>query len=174
MINEVTYEVDLSDAERFFEYAGQHARSMRSPLLRSRWVLLDHIELAFDTQGSSIGSLWPDLSRSYKPQKEKKWGFIYPILVASGRMKRVATSERSARVRGNELIYHVNVPYAGAHQYGGWTDEKGRQHPPQRSFFAKTPELVGEIEMVFYEWLEEVKARNVRRRTRPGINPFEP
>lgn len=45
---------------------------------------------------------YQDLSKKYKPRKQKRWGFAYPILKASGSM------EKSIINRGNK--YNIDIP----------------------------------------------------------------
>lgn len=78
--------------------------------------------------------LYEDLSESYKPQKQKKVGFLYPILV--GKTKILSESTLGPKnlhsiwtLRKQELIIGSRVPYGKFHQ-----SDKPRKKIPQRKF----------------------------------------
>jgi hypothetical protein len=185
MFDEVVYELDTDDAERFFEYAGYMARRIETPLHRVRRSLLERIEECFDQERSPDGVPWDDLAPSYKTEKESIYGHIYPMLVGDGTLRRKAISPRSTSISNfggeGELDYYLDVEYAAAQNFGGWWDSGGidshgdptpaRQHPPPRPFF----DLAGFdhiVEGIFFEWLEEIKAGNKSRRGLDLPNPI--
>ena len=78
----------------------------------------------FPAQGNNGPDVFEDLSEGYKRQKDRKLGFIYPILTATGRLGRSLTdpkdSETVALVVDNKksLLLGTKVPYAGWLQLG--------------------------------------------------------
>jgi len=93
---------------------------------------------------------YDDLTEKYKKAKQKKWGFVYPILKASGALEESTTKPKApgsiATVRKRELIIGTRVvskkgfPYAQVHQRG----QKGVPRPrkilfigPEAPRFAK-------------------------------------
>lgn len=78
--------------------------------------------------------LYEDLSESYKPQKRKKVGFLYPILVGSTRVLSASTLGPRNRhsiytLRKQELLIGSSVPYGKFHQ-----SDAPRRKIPQRKF----------------------------------------
>ena len=68
---------------------------------------------------------YPDLSENYKPIKEEKWGRIYPILYASGRLAKSLTSfggENITEIGKKSLVLGTSVPYSGNLQFGSEKD----------------------------------------------------
>lgn len=163
----LVYRLDERQAEAFFTYAGFRARNLSEPLRRAGRRLLHHVNLTFATEGAWIGEEWPELDPTYAAHKLADVG-AKPMLVYSGELRRDAISDRTLRIEqhgeGATLVYSLANRKAAAHQYGGWVDEKGREHPPARPFFEVTPELVEGIETDFRIWLEEIKGVNARRR----------
>ncbi len=73
----------------------------------------------------SQGAVWkrkgpgdyPDLSDAYKKLKQKRYGFLYPILEARGLLKRSMTDPRDENavsdiVNGDTLLVGTRLPYA--------------------------------------------------------------
>lgn len=167
-MEELVYRLNTRQAEAFFQYAGFRARNLGEPLRRAGRRLLHHINLTFATEGGWAGEEWLPLSPRYAARKLREVG-ARPILVWSGTLRREAISEKRIRVvqhgDGASLVYDLEYPaYAAAHQYGGWMDEEGREHPPQRAFVQITDELVDLVEEDFRVWLDEIKGVNARRR----------
>lgn len=78
--------------------------------------------------------MYEDLAESYKPQKMKKAGFLYPILVAQTRILSASTlgpknlySKWS--LNSQQLTIGSAVPYGKYHQ-----SDEGRKKIPQRKF----------------------------------------
>lgn len=76
----------------------------------------------------------------YQEEKKKKWGFDYPLLVASGRLKRSVTDPTDAEaintiIGGQRLIIGTQVPYAVYHQ-----SDRPRRKIPLRKFLFIGPE----------------------------------
>jgi hypothetical protein len=109
-------------------YSVDNDRRFRNALARAKAEASDFstpLEVVgkdfFKTQGpafaSSGASRYPDLSPGYKAQKKSRWGFIYPILKASGLLEKSMTDPNDpnavAEVIGGEtLILGTKVPYA--------------------------------------------------------------
>ena len=75
-----------------------------------------------------------DLTEKYKRRKKSKWGFVYPILKASGRLAESITDPSSADaihyiVNKNTLVLGTSVPYAIYHQ-----SQEPRTRMPYRPF----------------------------------------
>ena len=91
----------------------------------------------FDRTRSSAGA-YEDLSERYKKFKQKKYGFIYPILFRTGRLKTSITSkggENVFTVGPKTLEIGTTVPYAHSLQHG-----KPSRNLPARSFLFFGPE----------------------------------
>lgn len=85
---------------------------------------------------------YPDLSDSYKPQKEKAVGFLYPILKRNGFLETAASVQNGpgniTQIGETELIMGVDggrVPYAIYHQ-----SDSSRKKIPLRKFLFIGPE----------------------------------
>jgi len=79
--------------------------------------------------------LYEDLSDNYWPQKQKKLGFIYPILVGETRDLSESTLNRGHKysifsLGRKELQIGTSVPYGKYHQ----SDKLGKGIIPQRKF----------------------------------------
>jgi len=78
----------------------------------------------FPEKGSYGPDVFEDLSENYKREKDKKLGFIYPILTATGRLGESLTDPQDrdtvALVVDNKksLLLGTKVPYAGWLQLG--------------------------------------------------------
>lgn len=87
---------------------------------------------------------YPDLSDAYKKRKQKKVGFIYPILKLNGFLEVAASVQNGpgniTQITKTSLIMGVDgkaVPYAIYHQSDG-----PRKHLPQRKFLFIGPESI--------------------------------
>lgn len=83
---------------------------------------------------------YPDLSARYKVLKQKKYGFMYPILEATGALKRSMTNPKdpnaiSEIINKDTLIVGTRVPYAKFHQ-----SDEPRKTLPLRKFLFIGPE----------------------------------
>lgn len=176
----VTYEYDDGEARAFFEYAGYRARRPSEPLHDAADAILRTVSEAFETEGASIGHPWAPLSgelnaglTGYARQKLERWGFVHPILVASGELHAEATRDSATKVRyypegGGYVEYLVRDPKATFHQQPDGPDT-GKM--PHRPFFAMTAALEHEIDQAFHDWLDDIKDANRSRRRLDSINP---
>lgn len=169
-IFEVIHSWDDRDAEGYFVYAGYKARDARQPLRDAGRLVLRHVKRAFTEEGPG----WQDLSEKYQLQKQKKWGFVYPILVASDALnqdglKSHATRASAISVRssadGGHLTYTVDKDYAAAHNEG-----EGKM--PQRQFLDLDFDLIERVDEIFLDWLDDTRGAN-RRRRGDAVNPFQ-
>ena len=81
---------------------------------------------------------YPDLSEKYKRAKQRDWGFVYPILKASGLLEKSLTNINDpnaiANFQGKQAIeLGTSVPYGVHHQYG-------TKKMPMRKFLFIGPE----------------------------------
>lgn len=87
---------------------------------------------------------YADLSAKYKPKKERKWGFVYPILKASGALEASVTDPKApgainyivnkkTLVLGTSVASPTGFPYPKALQ-------EGTKNMPSRPFFFIGPE----------------------------------
>lgn len=77
---------------------------------------------------------YTDLSPKYKKAKQRRYGFVYPILMASGRLMASITSPPGADsinyiINKNTLVLGTKVPYAIYHQ-----SQEPRSKMPYRPF----------------------------------------
>lgn len=82
---------------------------------------------------------YEDLTPEYKEIKKKKWGHIYPILYASGRIKGSvldkSNPEAITEIKKNSLVIGSEVPYLVYHD-----SPKPRKKMPYRKVFFWGPE----------------------------------
>ena len=83
------------------------------------------------------------ISESYKTSKQKKYGFVYPLLKANGYLERAATTMNGAGnvtiITDEEVVWGVDVgavPYAAYHQ-----SDEPRSKIPLRKFLFGGSEL---------------------------------
>lgn len=84
--------------------------------------------------------LYPDLSARYKKVKQKKVGFLYPILKRSGALEQSVTDPTDSQainqiLNKNTLVIGTKVPYAVFHQ-----SDAPRKRLPLRKFLFIGPE----------------------------------
>lgn len=87
----------------------------------------------FDRGRISSGR-YQDLSEAYKIQKKRKWGFIYPVLFASGRLAESITVPGSPEaisiiINKSTLVLGSRTPYGIYHQ-----SQTPRKKMPYRPF----------------------------------------
>lgn len=81
---------------------------------------------------------YADLSPNYKPRKQKRWGRVYPILLASGALRDSVTSGTDSNsisqiVNKDTLIIGTRIPY-------GRYLQEGTSKMPARPFLFIGPE----------------------------------
>ncbi len=113
-------------------YAVDNDRSFRTALEKAKALAEDMrrpLELVSKDFFKSQDGLWntsgagryPDLTTRYKIQKENRWGFIYPLLEASGALRRSLTNPSDSNavaeiVNRDTLVMGTKLPYARAVQ----------------------------------------------------------
>lgn len=109
-------------------YSVDNDRSFRNALARAKAgasELSQPLEAVgkdfFRTQApafsSSGANRYPDLSPEYKAQKKSRWGFVYPILKASGLLEKSMVDPKDENavaevISGDTLILGTKLPYA--------------------------------------------------------------
>lgn len=91
----------------------------------------------FDKGRRSPG-MYKDLSEKYKPVKQRKFKFIYPILLGTGRLRKSVIqrgAENITKVSRKSLILGTKVPYGADHQRG-----RPSKRLPARPFLFWGPE----------------------------------
>lgn len=163
----VRIEIDTAHAQAFFDYAGNKVRDAKEPLRNIRdWVIIPAIDDQLETEGGHGLSPWEPLSSEYERRKIADGYGDKPILERDGSMRKALLSKRAFRISRQELDFdpqyaNPNVDYAGWHQGGGYVP--GR--PPQRTIIDLTVEDEEEIEMIFYDWLDELRTASDRSPT---------
>lgn len=155
-------QVDDTEAQNYFTYAGYRARDMRIPLSRVLLeVVLPGVEEQFESEGGRSGG-WKPLDDKYLGDKIND-GFPPDILIRTGEMRRkflgLDGGPKPWRITHDTLDYFVDDPKATLHQQGGWV--AGR--PPQREIVVLTPDDYAGIEHIFAEWLDDLRVTNARR-----------
>ena len=81
---------------------------------------------------------YQDLSKKYKERKRKKYGFIYPILFATGRLARSLLSRNTRDsvniITPKHMIIGTKVPYAIFHN----SQQRPRRKMPYRMIWDET------------------------------------
>lgn len=155
----LSIDVDVAEAEAYFEYAGYHARDMRDPLKR----VLDDVILAgiaenFETEGGRVGG-WEPVSDPWLKYKMKH-GYHLETLQQTGDMRRYMLGldfpNEPWHITQESLDYQVHMDRAIYHQAG-----TGRM--PMRRIVVVTPEDYDAIEDIFSRWLDDLRTKNARR-----------
>lgn len=154
-------EIDDAKAQEFFNYAGYKIRDAREPLRDTMLqVVWPAIRDQLASEGRRSGNPWPELSDKYREWKELNHGSL-PILYLEGDMWDALFDRNAYRVTRERLTYHPQNDYAHWHQEGGYIE--GR--PPQRTIIDLIPEDYDEIDMIFQDWLDELRTTNRARGT---------
>jgi phage gpG-like protein len=98
-----------------------------------------------EKKSAPSGGKWADLSELYKPIKKKRWGFLYPILVASGAMMSSITFPNNPDsihmiINKQTLVLGTKHKLAPYHHYG-------TNHIPARPFILVGSEQVAPPEL---------------------------
>ena len=86
----IDFRVDpKGDFKKALRRAGKISSDLRAPFktITASFYKTNKILFSFTSNGP-----FDDLSENYKREKDKKWGFIYPILKASGDLERSITN----------------------------------------------------------------------------------
>ena len=135
----------------FTSYSVDNDRAFRNSLLRARQQVSDlTLPLTFIAKdwfrsNKAIFALkgpgqYPDLKPKYKIAKQKNWGFIYPILLASGRLSGSLLDPKNPEsinyiLNKDTLVVGTKVPYGIYHQ-----SDEPRSKIPLRKFLFIGPE----------------------------------
>lgn len=157
--------IDEQKAQEYFTYAGYKIRDARDPLrdtmLRVVWPAIRE-QLA--TEGARGGTPWPELSAKYAAWKDLHYG-VLPVLYLEGAMWDALFDRQSYRVTRESLRYRPRNDYAHWHQDGGYIP--GR--PPQRTIIDLIPEDYDQVEIIFQDWLDELRVTNRARGNETGF-----
>jgi len=144
--------------------AGKEVQDLTVPLssIRASWFRSNNAIFALKSAGK-----YDDLSDIYKEQKQKKVGFIYPILQSSGRLKKSITDPSNGEAIGKiesdkqTLSLGTKVPYGIFHQMG-------TVKMPQREFVFAGAEQVAPDEInkrveiwtqIISDWVNQVNSQ---------------
>lgn len=119
----ITFEVDPGGKfKKAIDEAVKEVDDLTIPfaLITQSWYKSN--QFIFDRSRQSEGK-YVDLSEDYKQAKFNKFKFIYPILLATGRLERSMTDADSNEsinkvINKKTLILGTRVPYAPHHQFG--------------------------------------------------------
>lgn len=82
---------------------------------------------------------YPEISPKYAKRKQTKYGFVYPLLKASGGLSKSVLQPNAegsiAEIRMKELMFGTSIPYAKYHQ-----SDEPRKKIPLRKFLFIGPE----------------------------------
>ena len=117
----VTYSVDPDKAfQKAIKDAIKDVQDLTVPftLITKSWFKSNRAIFALKGPGKYV-----DLTEKYKLEKQKKVGFIYPILKRSGLLEKSITvpgdsNSISYIINKNVLVLGSKVPYGAAHQFG--------------------------------------------------------
>lgn len=144
-----------------FDTLGVNVKSFREPLMRSiRQVMVPSIKQTFETAGRGD---WNELLPHTVARREVEGYGPEPILIRSGRLKRVATQQNIWKIdgpRGEAYIDSLpdNAWYGVIHQAGAETLYGGIMARPWAVMYE---EDMNEIEVIFFEWIEERINRDI-------------
>lgn len=142
------YQIQGESLNQSLETARLLVKNLSKPL---RAIGEDWIETNKETFNLSGPGPYPDLATAYKAQKQRRHGFTYPILRATGRLERSLTrtsgTDTIFKVTKRELTIGTKVPYGFFHQ-------KGTSKMPRRPFlFIGGPFAVGKQKGRARRWL---------------------
>lgn len=182
----ITWDIDDDEAEAYFDYAGYKTRRMTEPMRRVGNLVELLIGLQFITEGLTMSGGWRHLDPDYEDEKIGD-GYFDGILHREGDLEEAATEHSSgygAVSRGPvkvgngwltldiERIVKDGTDIAAVHQTGRAPGGKHTHYMPARPLWETTQDFEAGVEVIFAEWLDELKRTNVRRRgkslPRPG------
>lgn len=160
----VEYDIDTAQAERFFDYAGYKTRSTSQPISAVKRLMEDIVHEQWATEGGVFPSpglgAWEPLADATIERKGHD-----TILVETHRLKDAAESGVHS---GQDWVqYRVDretddgYSLVELHQHGA-----GKM--PSRPLWETTGYFEDQVQLIFWEWLYELKSTNARRRTRPN------
>lgn len=173
----IQYEVDDDQAQRFFDYAGYRARSMRTPFSRVAGRIRSIMFEQFDTQGAVFPSAgqdqWAPLNPSYLEGKIED-GYDERIGRRTGEMRRQALHIQYGTDYVELSINHFNEEgediaeeFHSGRPNEVLVDSKGNPYmgggQPARPLWETTEEFKDEVQMIFWMWLADLKRFNRRR-----------
>ena len=103
--------------------AGRKVDNLKVPFQLITMEFYKANKALFPEPGRNGPAVFEDLSERYKRQKDKKFGFIYPILTATGRLRDSLTKPDdrdtiATVINRKTLLLGTKVPYAPALQFG--------------------------------------------------------
>jgi phage gpG-like protein len=118
-MSEITYQVDPDGSfRRAITLASQAVGDLTVPfnLIAKNWYQSNKAIFSLSGPGK-----YKDLSEKYKATKKRKWGFVYPILKASGTLESSITDPSDGNainlvINGNILELGTRVGYGVYHQ----------------------------------------------------------
>jgi len=120
-----------SEFQKKLDSMAESIQDLRIPLelISNEWYRGNRSIFALKGKGR-----YQDLTSKYKKQKKEKWGSVYPILFASGRLALSITQKKSpdsiGRIENKKtLVLGTSVPYGIYHQ-----SAKPRKKMPYRPF----------------------------------------
>lgn len=133
----------VKNAKSFYaalERAKAAAKSLKAPLTL---IAADFYRTQKDIWAVSGAGRYPDLSAAYKRRKQKKHGFVYPILRANGFLENAAAVQGGSGnitvITDKNLQLGISdsaIPYAAYHQ-----SDAPRKKIPLRKFLFIGPEV---------------------------------
>lgn len=161
----VSIEVDDSDAQSFFNYAGYHARDMRDPLEDVLHLIIGPgIVEQFEENppGGHRAGGWLPLKESYLAAKVAG-GYDHRTLIRTDAMRAELIADiESARVTKDELHFIATDPKVPYHQYGRSGGGRGGVMPA-RPIVVWTHEDDEKATAIFELWLDRLREANARR-----------
>tara|TARA_R100000781_G_scaffold114720_1_gene86324 strand:- start:5734 stop:6261 length:528 start_codon:yes stop_codon:yes gene_type:complete len=103
--------------------AGKKVDNLKTPFKLITMSFYKTNMALFPEEGTNGPDVFTDLSENYKRHKDKKFGFIYPILRASGDLMNSLTKPEDQNtvatvINKKTLLLGTKIPYAGYLQFG--------------------------------------------------------
>jgi len=167
------WQPDLKFMAESFDVLGVNVKSFREPLTRAvRQVMTKSLQQNFDVGGRPT---WQPLIDSTR-QRKQKLGYSNRTLIATGALRRVAGQINLWKINRTEAAMQLpqKVWYGVMHQTG-WTPQTERDAlsdligGPARPWAVFQREDIGDIEEIFFEWIEERIERDIAAGRRSGF-----
>ena len=127
----------LKTFERSLQTASREVSDLRVPLAEIGKRFFQSRKFIFKRTGPGQ---YQDLSEKYKKRKQREYGFLYPILRASGTLENSITNHNDANAISvatpRQLIVGTDVPWGVFHQQ----NHPGKGIMPRRPFLFWGPE----------------------------------